>query len=57
MDAVIAGSVDESDTMDLGSVHNTQGTDHTEAKAANLCDTAQKLTIINICINFAFTHV
>lgn len=41
VDAVIAGSVEESDTMGLGSAENTQGTDHTVAGAANHSHTAQ----------------
>lgn len=41
VDAVIAGSVEESDTTGPGSADNTQGTDRKVARAVNHCHTAQ----------------
>lgn len=40
VDAVIPGSVEEVDTMGLGSPHCTQGTKHREAGFANVCNVA-----------------
>lgn len=58
MDAVIAGSVEEVNTMDPGSVHNAQGTIQmsTEAGAANLCNTAQMLCHTNIHVDTVRTQ-
>lgn len=58
MDAVIAGSVEEANAMDLGSVHNAQGTIQmsTEAGAANLCNTAQMHCHTNIHVDTVCTQ-
>lgn len=41
VDAVIAGSVEESDTSGLGSADNALGTDRKVARAVNHCHAAQ----------------
>ena len=58
MDAVIAGSVEEANATDLGSVHNAQGTIQmsTEAGAANLCNTAQMHCHTNIHVDTVCTQ-